>query len=85
MVYPPSCYPKELIVILIMKWKFRDYIIMINTHMHNLIILKIVKINTTSIKVIYFYGWNVLYFVNFCCLNLFLAACSICMFQIKLV
>ena len=39
--------------------------------MHNLIILKIVKINTTNNKVIYFYGCNVLYFVNFWCLNLF--------------
>lgn len=64
MVYPPSRYPKELLGIQIVERKFREHIIVIYTHRDVLIILKTVKINTSSIKDI-FYGCNVLYFVNF--------------------
>ena len=48
MVYPPSCYSKKLLVVQIIKRKFREHIIMINTHKHDLIILKIVRINTIN-------------------------------------
>ena len=71
MVHPPSCFPKKLLVVQIIKRKFREHIIMINTHKRDLIILKIVKINTINISDIYLYGFNVLYFVNFSCLDFY--------------